>query len=392
MRKRNSLTFIKDSSNNGNLKFKISLLLMIVMLGSIIFYSVFSYKIMMKNFISSFNSNNFSNANNLLLTTEKFNPFKSLLLEKDLSTYFSNKLEELSTMLSNGEISENDALNIMYEIQRYDIVSTDLDNSSATFNPNTSDAFIAALELFKNKKYKDAYSAFKAIDSSDSNYNSAKEYIDKCKSNLKADTLSKADELCTNDYYTKAIEEIEQYKSILGDDQELSKKIESIKKLRNDYLEKQNDITQQASASIVNSISLSTINQIGVESLTPYLLHVDLNNQKTYVYKGTKNNWDLLKTFDCSTGISNETTPTGVYTIKEKGKWFFSEKYQQGGKYWVQFYGDYLFHSLPYNKDQSKIVDYTLGKPASHGCIRLEENNSKWIYDNIPSGSKVVIK
>ena len=46
-------------------------------------------------------------------------------------------------------------------------------------------------------------------------------------------------------------------------------------------------------------------------------------------------------------------------------------------------YGDYLFHSVPYNKDQSEVVDYTLGVPASHGCIRLKTEDAKWIYDNI---------
>ena len=70
---------------------------------------------------------------------------------------------------------------------------------------------------------------------------------------------------------------------------------------------------------------------------------------------------------------------------------FFSDKYNQGGKYWVQFYGDYLFHSVPYNKDQSEVVDYTLGVPASHGCIRLKTEDAKWIYDNIESGTKVII-
>ena len=26
----------------------------------------------------------------------------------------------------------------------------------------------------------------------------------------------------------------------------------------------------------------------------------------------------------------------------------------------------------------------------SHGCVRLQIDNAKWIYDNIPSGTKVV--
>ncbi|HAH78565.1 MAG TPA: L,D-transpeptidase, partial [Ruminococcaceae bacterium] len=33
-----------------------------------------------------------------------------------------------------------------------------------------------------------------------------------------------------------------------------------------------------------------------------------------------------------------------------------------------------------------------LGEPASHGCIRLPVEDAKWIYDNIPEGTKVVIE
>ena len=43
--------------------------------------------------------------------------------------------------------------------------------------------------------------------------------------------------------------------------------------------------------------------------------------------------------------------------------------------------------------DQEKnIVDYTLGIPASHGCVRLKVEEAKWLYDNIPSGTKLIIQ
>ena len=37
------------------------------------------------------------------------------------------------------------------------------------------------------------------------------------------------------------------------------------------------------------------------------------------------------------------------------------------------------------------LVDGRLGINASHGCVRLALTNAKWIYDNIPVGTKVVI-
>ena len=142
---------------------------------------------------------------------------------------------------------------------------------------------------------------------------------------------------------------------------------------------------------MLQSITTNNINTLNIESLTPYLVYVNLSEQMTYVYKGTMNKWDNIKSFTCSTGVDDEKTPPGIFDVRERGEWFFSDKYEQGGKYWVQFYGDYLFHSVPFNKDQSEIVDNTLGTPASHGCIRLKTEDAKWIYDNIEFGTKVII-
>ena len=40
---------------------------------------------------------------------------------------------------------------------------------------------------------------------------------------------------------------------------------------------------------------------------------------------------------------------------------------------------------------KSKIIDGRLGINASHGCVRLSIENAKWIYDTIPSGTKVIV-
>ena len=77
-------------------------------------------------------------------------------------------------------------------------------------------------------------------------------------------------------------------------------------------------------------------------------------------------------------------------TIYGRGKSFGSKTYTCW--YYTQFYGNYLFHSVLYNRgSMTKIQDGTLGKPVSHGCVRLDINNAKWLYDNIPNGTKVVI-
>ncbi|MGG7179169.1 L,D-transpeptidase [Clostridium paraputrificum] len=392
MKKKNSLTFTTHKIKKSNIKLYLSFFLILTILGTIIFYEIFSYKILIKDFMSYFDQNKFSTANNLLLTNENLNPLKSIFMEKDLSTYFSDKIETLSSKVEQGEISERDALTIITEINRYNLIQSNSDTPVGALSNYSNTPYGKALSFYNSGKYSDAYSSFLTIKPSDENYNNAISYLDKCKSALKSDTFKKVDALCLDNYYTKSLELIDGVSKIIGSDNDILAKVEEVKNQRADYLAKENDKTQAASASILSSLSNTNINTLGLESITSYLIHVDIPNQKTYIYKGSKDKWQITKTFTCSTGIEGEETPQGIYTIKEKGKWFFSDKYQQGGKYWVQFYGDYLFHSLPYDKTQSNVVDYTLGKPSSHGCIRLPDEDSKWIYDTIPAGSKVIIK
>jgi len=104
---------------------------------------------------------------------------------------------------------------------------------------------------------------------------------------------------------------------------------------------------------------------------------------------------EAVKTMVASTGVEGKETPLGTFEIQNRGEWFFNEKYQQGAMYWVSFkdWGIYLFHSLAMDKNREVIPEEAekLGQPASHGCVRLAIEDAKWIYDNIPQQTKVVI-
>ncbi len=121
-----------------------------------------------------------------------------------------------------------------------------------------------------------------------------------------------------------------------------------------------------------------------------YLIDVSIGEQKVRIY----NNGTVIKEWIVSTG-KNGSTPLGSFTIQNRGEWFFSEKYQQGAKWWVSFkdWGVYLFHSIPMDRDRNVIAEEAdkLGNPSSHGCIRLEIDHAKWIYDHIPTGTPVSI-
>ena len=125
------------------------------------------------------------------------------------------------------------------------------------------------------------------------------------------------------------------------------------------------------------------------ESDTNYLIWVNLNSFKVNIYKGSKNNWNLVHSYVCKIGKPSTPKPKGNYTVGVKGLYFGVNK---GYKCWyyTQFKGNYLFHSIIYNLDGS-VRDGRLGMKLSDGCIRLAKENAKWIYDNIPRGTKVVI-
>lgn len=127
------------------------------------------------------------------------------------------------------------------------------------------------------------------------------------------------------------------------------------------------------------------------QAAKPLWIHVSIDKQNVTVYDAGNR---TVESFVCSTGIAGSDTPKGTYKVQEKGYSFFSKTYQEGGYYWTQFSGDFLFHSVPFDKDKDIIPAEAskLGTKASHGCVRLSIENAKWIYDNIPRGTKVVIE
>ena len=138
-----------------------------------------------------------------------------------------------------------------------------------------------------------------------------------------------------------------------------------------------------------NSNTTNYVNSNNLSSATNYLIWVDFKNFKVNVYNGSTNKWNLVHSYLCTIGKKATPTLKGIYTIGIKGIYFGVNK---GYKCWyyTQFKGNYLFHSIIYNLDGT-VRDGRLGMALSDGCIRLTKINAKWIWDNIPTETKVVI-
>ena len=123
-------------------------------------------------------------------------------------------------------------------------------------------------------------------------------------------------------------------------------------------------------------------------SNTNYIILVNSRTHKVGVFRGNSYNWEPVWYWDCTTGAPGSPTVKGTFTVGSRGKSFGSG---YTCWYWTQFYGNYLFHSVLYQPgSMSRIQDGRLGISASHGCVRLDIECARWIYNNIPRGTRVV--
>ena len=127
-----------------------------------------------------------------------------------------------------------------------------------------------------------------------------------------------------------------------------------------------------------------------------YEITVNRKRCQVMVYAKDGSNGYIIpvKTFTCSVGLPSTPTPTGTFYTPNKYRWhtLMGPSY---GQYCTRINGGILFHSVAgYNMTSYNIHarDYNkLGSPASHGCVRLNVRDAKWIYDNCSLGTKVTI-
>ncbi len=130
-------------------------------------------------------------------------------------------------------------------------------------------------------------------------------------------------------------------------------------------------------------------------SSTDYMLMTDTSIHMTGVFQGEIGNWELLYYWPCTVGAADTPTIHGEFTVINKGQHFNSDENSDGEYtcwYWTRFIEDYMYHSVIYELDSdTEVQDGRLGYSLSHGCVRLATENAKWIYDNIPIDTKVVV-
>jgi hypothetical protein len=109
-----------------------------------------------------------------------------------------------------------------------------------------------------------------------------------------------------------------------------------------------------------------------------YRIHINLDEQMMYVYK----NDELHKTYPVSGGKNTSPSPTGEWVIIQKAKW--GDGY---GGAWMGLnvpWGKYGIHGTR--------APWAIGREnVSGGCIRMNNDDAKELYEYIPYGTKVTI-
>ena len=99
---------------------------------------------------------------------------------------------------------------------------------------------------------------------------------------------------------------------------------------------------------------------------------IDLSAQSlTVVYKG-----EALATWKVSTGRAGFRTPTGTFRPQRMYRDYFSRQYDGAPMPNAVFYDrGYAIHG--------SYETSSLGRPASHGCVRLAPANAEKLFDMI---------
>lgn len=108
-----------------------------------------------------------------------------------------------------------------------------------------------------------------------------------------------------------------------------------------------------------------------------YYIYIDLEISELYLIKNNK----LYKTYKCSGGKEKTPSPIGTWTIVSKANWG-----DGFGGYWMGLSCPWGIFGIHGTTKQGSI-----GRPASHGCIRLLSEDAAEIYNLVPHGTKVII-
>ena len=128
-----------------------------------------------------------------------------------------------------------------------------------------------------------------------------------------------------------------------------------------------------------------------MEKPDKYYIYVNKTACQVVVYAKDKKVFIPVKSFVCSPG---EDTPIGTFNTTKKYRWLPLSD-DSFGQWSTRIVEHILFHSVMYAEEDNKTLNVEafnkLGTLCSHGCVRMQAGDAKWIYDNCEIGTRVTI-
>lgn len=107
---------------------------------------------------------------------------------------------------------------------------------------------------------------------------------------------------------------------------------------------------------------------------------------------------EVVQVMPISMGSDRFPTPNGVYYVKERYRDMYMDSstygvpvdspdgYRTYVEYAVRMSWSGIFtHAAPWSVEQQGVSN------VSHGCLNLNTENAKWIYDNVPEGTPIIV-
>ena len=116
-------------------------------------------------------------------------------------------------------------------------------------------------------------------------------------------------------------------------------------------------------------------------------IEIDISNQRMWLYKD-----GVLKvSTDIVTGTKNKTdTPKGIYRInyKQRNATLKGTGYRTGVSYWIPFNKNIGIHDATWRNSFGGSI---YNRKGSHGCINTPKDKVSEIYNNVDSGTPVIV-
>lgn len=133
------------------------------------------------------------------------------------------------------------------------------------------------------------------------------------------------------------------------------------------------------------------VNEDIITKLPENYIEVDISNQTLKLYSGN----DEILTSDVVTGKNSTPTDLGYYEVAYKdtdvtlkGSNGDGTNYASFVSYWMPFNGGEGFHDATW---RSTFGGSIYEDEGSHGCVNMPYENAKELFNNIESGTKVLI-